>query len=62
MNILWIIRSTVSLGRFGSFSSEALLGHPYGLSYEIRNGSLHVIPAQTLQELGMLVLALGKQS
>lgn len=44
----------VSLGRFGSFNSSHLIGQPYGLSYEIVDSELRVLPPKLLQEVGML--------
>lgn len=32
--------STISLGKFGTFESNELLGEPYGLTYEIEKGKL----------------------
>ncbi|KDQ63239.1 hypothetical protein JAAARDRAFT_188836 [Jaapia argillacea MUCL 33604] len=43
--------STVSLGRVGSFSSNELVGQPYGLTYEIVEKGLQVLPPHTLQEV-----------
>ncbi|KIY50409.1 Gcd10p-domain-containing protein [Fistulina hepatica ATCC 64428] len=43
--------STVSIGRFGSFLADELIGQPYGLTYEISNKRLIVIPAKSFQEV-----------
>ncbi|TDL28112.1 Gcd10p-domain-containing protein [Rickenella mellea] len=43
--------SNISLGKFGSFDSNALIGQPYGLSYEIIGKNLKVLPPKTIQEL-----------
>jgi tRNA (adenine-N(1)-)-methyltransferase non-catalytic subunit len=43
--------ATVSIGRVGSFRANELIGHPYGLTYEIRGKELTVQPPRTLQEV-----------
>lgn len=43
----------VSLGKFGSFRSDELVGQPYGLTYTIVEKSLEVVPPRPIQEVGM---------
>ncbi|KAH9947122.1 Gcd10p-domain-containing protein [Amylocystis lapponica] len=43
--------STVSLGKFGSFYANELIGQPYGLTYDITDKTLKVIPPRTMQEV-----------
>lgn len=43
--------SSISLGKFGSFQAKLLIGRPYGDTYEIKNGQLHVLNS-TLREVG----------
>ncbi|KAG1904757.1 Gcd10p-domain-containing protein [Suillus fuscotomentosus] len=43
--------ATISIGRVGSFRANELIGHPYGLTYEIRGKELTVQPPHTLQEV-----------
>ncbi|KIM70278.1 hypothetical protein SCLCIDRAFT_101867 [Scleroderma citrinum Foug A] len=43
--------SIVSLGRVGSFFANELIGHPYGLSYEIHDKKLKRLPPRTMQEI-----------
>ncbi|KAL1761850.1 Gcd10p family-domain-containing protein [Schizophyllum commune] len=43
--------TTVSLGRFGSFLANELLGEPYGLTYEIKEKKLTVIPPKSFEEI-----------
>ncbi|KAL4253561.1 tRNA (adenine(58)-N(1))-methyltransferase non-catalytic subunit TRM6 [Abortiporus biennis] len=43
--------SSISLGKFGSFFSNELVGQPYGLSYNIVDKKLKVLPPKTLQEV-----------
>lgn len=43
--------STVSLGRFGSFHGKELVGQPYGLTYEIVDKQLKVLPPHTVEEV-----------
>lgn len=47
------MNSTVNLGKFGLFYSNELVGQPYGLTYDIVDKKLKVIPPRTLQEVGM---------
>ena len=46
---------TVSLGRFGSFLANELLGEPYGLTYEIKEKKLTVIPPKSFEEIGACI-------
>ncbi|KAG8945308.1 tRNA (adenine(58)-N(1))-methyltransferase non-catalytic subunit trm6 [Tulasnella sp. 408] len=42
----------ITLGKFGSFHQKELIGHPYGLSYEILpEGKIRVREAETMTEL-----------
>jgi hypothetical protein len=44
---------SVNLGKFGSFRVKELVGHPFGLTYEIqKDKSLVILPPQRLEELG----------
>ncbi|KAL6303984.1 Gcd10p-domain-containing protein [Sparassis latifolia] len=43
--------STVTLGKFGSFHSNELIGQPFGLTYDIVDKKLKVIPPRTMQEV-----------
>ncbi|KAI5120856.1 hypothetical protein M0805_007043 [Coniferiporia weirii] len=43
--------SLISLGRYGSFTSDALLGQPYGLSYEIVDKKLEVLPPKSMDDV-----------
>ncbi|KAF8665349.1 hypothetical protein AX16_000368 [Volvariella volvacea WC 439] len=43
--------TTISLGRVGSFHANELLGELYGLTYEMVDKKLHVLPSRTLQEV-----------
>lgn len=47
--------STLNLGKVGSIHSDELIGQPYGLTYEIENKKLHVLPPHTLEEVGMFM-------
>lgn len=47
--------STINLGKFGSFYSSELIGQPYGLTYDISEKKLKVVPPRTFQEVGMKV-------
>ncbi len=42
----------VNLGKFGSFPADALVNQPYGLSYEVVNKTISVIPPPAVEELG----------
>ncbi|KAH9175492.1 Gcd10p family-domain-containing protein [Lactarius sanguifluus] len=44
-------KSTVNLGKFGSFLADALVDQPYGLTYEINNKMVNVIPPLAIEEL-----------
>jgi len=44
---------TVTIGKFGSFYANELIGQPYGLTYEIAEKKLKYLPPQTLEEIGM---------
>jgi tRNA (adenine-N(1)-)-methyltransferase non-catalytic subunit len=46
---------TVSLGKFGSFGSDELIGQPYGLSYEVLDKTLKILPPETMQEIGRYI-------
>ncbi|KAI9462425.1 Gcd10p-domain-containing protein [Lactarius psammicola] len=41
----------VYLGKFGSFMADALVNQPYGLTYEIHNKTINVIPPLAIEEL-----------
>lgn len=43
---------TVTIGKFGSFHGNELIGQPYGLTYEIAEKKLKYLPPQTLEEIG----------
>jgi tRNA (adenine-N(1)-)-methyltransferase non-catalytic subunit len=40
------------LGKFGSFPADALVNQPYGLTYEVVNKTINVIPPPAVEELG----------
>ncbi|KAI0785350.1 Gcd10p-domain-containing protein [Irpex lacteus] len=42
---------TVSLGKYGSFKVNDLVGQPYGLSYDIVDRGLKVVPPRTIVEV-----------
>ena len=42
----------VNLGKAGIFPTDELIGQPYGLTYEISDKKLHVLPPRTLEEIG----------
>ncbi|CAL1694467.1 unnamed protein product [Somion occarium] len=42
---------TINLGKFGSFYSNELIGQPFGLTYDISDKKLEVIPPRTFQEV-----------
>jgi tRNA (adenine-N(1)-)-methyltransferase non-catalytic subunit len=44
--------SMVNLGKFGSFLADTLVDQPYGLTYEVSNKRVNVIPPLPIQELG----------
>ncbi|KAH9897769.1 Gcd10p-domain-containing protein [Cubamyces lactineus] len=43
--------ATVNLGKFGSFYANELVGQPFGLTYEIINKKLKVLPPRPMQEV-----------
>jgi hypothetical protein len=45
----------VNLGKFGSFLADELVSQPYGLTYEVVNKTISVIPPPAVQELGKRV-------
>jgi len=46
------------LGKFGSFLADALINQPYGLTYEIDNKTINIIPPPAIEELGKKVFFL----
>ena len=46
--------SNISFGKYGSFNSDALVGQPYGLTYDIIDKKLKVLPPKSMDELGAL--------
>ena len=58
MLLLLILFSQVSLGKFGTFSSNNLIDKPFGLSYEIydQKGNIRPVRNWALATVGMLVL------
>jgi tRNA (adenine58-N1)-methyltransferase non-catalytic subunit len=42
----------VNLGKFGSFLADELVNQPYGLTYEVVNKTISVIPPPAVHELG----------
>ncbi len=44
--------SVVNLGKFGSFPADALVNQPYGLTYEVVNKTISVIPPPAVEEIG----------
>lgn len=52
LRINFFLSRNISLGKYGTFSSDSLLGHPYGLSYEIIGKALEVIAQKTLDDAG----------
>ena len=52
------LNRTINLGKFGSFVADALLGQPYGLTYEIANKTINVIPPPAVEELGKRIFFL----
>lgn len=47
--------STINLGKYGSFHANDLVGEPYGLTYDIVERQLKVVPPRTIQEVGMIL-------
>ncbi|KAF8204077.1 Gcd10p family-domain-containing protein [Pholiota molesta] len=43
--------TTVVIPKFGSFFANELVGHPYGLTYEIQDKKLTYVPPRTLEEI-----------
>lgn len=43
---------TVVIPKFGPFFANELVGHPYGLTYEIQDKKLTYVPPRTLEEIG----------
>ncbi|KAL5535659.1 MYO1_1 [Sanghuangporus sanghuang] len=43
--------TTISFGKYGSFNSSALIGQPYGLTYEIVEKKLKILPPKSMNEL-----------
>lgn len=43
--------STINLGKFGSFYANTLIDQPYGLSHEIVDKQLRVLPPRTMSEI-----------
>ncbi|KAI0828876.1 Gcd10p-domain-containing protein [Trametes gibbosa] len=43
--------ATVSLGKFGSFHANELLGQPFGLTYEIVDKRLNALPSRPMQDV-----------
>ncbi|KAH9849238.1 Gcd10p-domain-containing protein [Lenzites betulinus] len=43
--------ATVSLGKFGSFHANELIGQPFGLTYEILGKKLNVLPPRPMQDV-----------
>lgn len=57
--ILWgyelnVMYRPISLGKYGTFNSSTLVDQPYGLTYEIINKKLRVLPPKTVHEIGMV--------
>lgn len=42
------------MGKIGSFLADALVNQPYGLTYEINNKTIIVIPPPAIEELGKI--------
>lgn len=55
LNMGDILHRTINLGKFGSFRSSELIGQPYGLTYNISEKKLNVVPPRTFQEVGMKI-------
>ncbi|KAF8578320.1 Gcd10p-domain-containing protein [Ramaria rubella] len=43
--------TTASLGKYGSFKANALLGQPYGFTYEIVNKELKIVAAKPIEDV-----------
>ena len=47
---------TINLGKYGSFPTSELVGQPYGLTYEIVDKKLKVLPPRPMQEVGTSII------
>ena len=47
---------TINLGKYGSFPTSELVGQPYGLTYEIVDKKLKVLPPRPMQEVGTSIV------
>ena len=45
------------MGKFGSFLADALVNQPYGLTYEVVNKTISVIPPPAVEEIGECILS-----
>lgn len=52
LEILTHIPRTITIGRLGSFFANELIDEPYGITYELLDKKLKVVPPRTLQEVG----------
>ena len=53
----------VNLGKFGSFLADGLVNQPYGLTYEVVDKTISVIPPPAVEEIGKRVsLFFGRPS
>ncbi|CCJ28596.1 unnamed protein product [Pneumocystis jirovecii] len=43
--------TTINLGKFGTFSTNDIIGHPYGFTYEIYNHKLKIIKSNEIYEI-----------
>jgi len=50
--MLLTVKRTITIGKPGSFYANELIHQPYGLTYEIVDKKLVVVPPRTLQEVG----------
>ncbi|KAF9531922.1 Gcd10p family-domain-containing protein [Crepidotus variabilis] len=41
----------INIGKVGSFHANELIGHPYGLSYEIKEKKLFILPTRSVEEV-----------
>jgi tRNA (adenine-N(1)-)-methyltransferase non-catalytic subunit len=46
------LKRTITIGKSGSFYANELIYQPYGLTYEIVDKKLEIVPPRTLQEVG----------
>ncbi|KIJ53784.1 hypothetical protein M422DRAFT_775764 [Sphaerobolus stellatus SS14] len=44
-------KQDINFGKFGKFNANALIGQPYGLTYEIVGKALNIIPPKPIEEL-----------